>query len=59
MLRVSALVGILSLDLWRILSGGVKETPFQFSVALVLISLASVAFGIAVFSVYVCVLVNS
>ena len=59
MLRVSALVGILSLDLWRILSGGVKETPFQFSVALVLISLASVAFGIAVFSVYVCVLTHS
>ena len=58
-LRVSALVGILPLDLWRILSGGVKETPFQFSMARVLISLASVAFGVAVFSVYVCVLTHS
>ena len=58
-LRVFALVGILPLDLWRVLSGGVKETPFQFSVARVLISLASVAFGIAVFSVYICVLTHS
>lgn len=32
-LRASALLGTLPLVLWGILSGGVKETPSEFSVA--------------------------